>query len=179
MYYLTELNSQQQSPPRLPGTSPQAGHFGPEGYASLALWPPQPNSATLSGDNCVVDGGMTLHGAGADGLLERFRSFRRLLGARRERPRRWLRHERGTDSPSVDELASAPGPHPRGLLRDRHRYRLQRRRPLRHRGLRALTGAQSARLRVIPERDCPACGRPIPPPPGTGRRPGPTSTVVL
>jgi enoyl-[acyl-carrier-protein] reductase (NADH) len=29
----------------------------------------------VTGQNIVVDGGMTLHGAGVDGLLERFRPF--------------------------------------------------------------------------------------------------------
>jgi NAD(P)-dependent dehydrogenase (short-subunit alcohol dehydrogenase family) len=32
-----------------------------------------------TGQNLVVDGGMTLHGAGVDGLLERFRPFSRIL----------------------------------------------------------------------------------------------------
>jgi hypothetical protein len=33
----------------------------------------------VTGQNLVVDGGMTLHGAGVDGLLERFRPFSRIL----------------------------------------------------------------------------------------------------
>jgi NAD(P)-dependent dehydrogenase (short-subunit alcohol dehydrogenase family) len=31
----------------------------------------------VTGQNIVVDGGMTLHGAGVDGLLDRFRPFLR------------------------------------------------------------------------------------------------------
>jgi NAD(P)-dependent dehydrogenase (short-subunit alcohol dehydrogenase family) len=47
----------------------------PEDIADVVVFLSSDLARFVTGQNLVVDGGMTLHGAGVDGLYERFRSF--------------------------------------------------------------------------------------------------------
>ena len=47
----------------------------PEDVADVVVFLSSDLARFVTGQNIVVDGGMTLHGAGVDGLLERFRPF--------------------------------------------------------------------------------------------------------
>jgi NAD(P)-dependent dehydrogenase (short-subunit alcohol dehydrogenase family) len=47
----------------------------PEDVADVVVFLSSDLARFVTGQNLVVDGGMTLHGAGVDGLLERFRPF--------------------------------------------------------------------------------------------------------
>ena len=47
----------------------------PEDVADVVVFLSSSLARFVTGQNLVVDGGMTLHGAGVDGLLERFRPF--------------------------------------------------------------------------------------------------------
>jgi meso-butanediol dehydrogenase/(S,S)-butanediol dehydrogenase/diacetyl reductase len=47
----------------------------PEDIADVVVFLSSDLARFVTGQNLVVDGGMTLHGAGVDGLLERFRPF--------------------------------------------------------------------------------------------------------
>jgi NAD(P)-dependent dehydrogenase (short-subunit alcohol dehydrogenase family) len=47
----------------------------PEDVADVVVFLSSELARFVTGQNLVVDGGMTLHGAGVDGLLERFRPF--------------------------------------------------------------------------------------------------------
>jgi NAD(P)-dependent dehydrogenase (short-subunit alcohol dehydrogenase family) len=49
----------------------------PEDVADVVVFLSSDLARFVTGQNIVVDGGMTLHGAGVDGLLERFRPFLR------------------------------------------------------------------------------------------------------
>jgi len=52
------------------------GRIGtPEDVADVVVFLSSDLARFVTGQNLVVDGGMTLHGAGVDGLLERFRPF--------------------------------------------------------------------------------------------------------
>jgi NAD(P)-dependent dehydrogenase (short-subunit alcohol dehydrogenase family) len=52
------------------------GRIGtPEDIADVVVFLSSDLARFVTGQNIVVDGGMTLHGAGVDGLLERFRPF--------------------------------------------------------------------------------------------------------
>ena len=52
------------------------GRIGsPEDIADVVVFLSSDLARFVTGQNLVVDGGMTLHGAGVDGLLERFRPF--------------------------------------------------------------------------------------------------------
>src|SRR5205814_8760114 len=47
----------------------------PEDIADVVVFLCSDLARFVTGQNIVIDGGMTLHGAGVDGLLDRFRSF--------------------------------------------------------------------------------------------------------
>jgi NAD(P)-dependent dehydrogenase (short-subunit alcohol dehydrogenase family) len=47
----------------------------PEDVADVVVFLSSDMARFVTGQNIVVDGRMTLHGAGVDGLLERFRPF--------------------------------------------------------------------------------------------------------
>ena len=47
----------------------------PEDVADVVVFLCSDLARFVTGQNIVVDGGMTLHGAGVDGLLDRFRPF--------------------------------------------------------------------------------------------------------
>ena len=49
----------------------------PEDIADVVVFLSSELARFVTGQNIVVDGGMTLHGAGVDGLLDRFRPFLR------------------------------------------------------------------------------------------------------
>ncbi len=55
--------------------TPLARVGAPEDVADVVVFLSSDLARFVTGQNIVVDGGMTLHGAGVDGLLDRFRPF--------------------------------------------------------------------------------------------------------
>ena len=61
--------------PQMVDKTPLGRIGAPEDIADVVLFLCSPLSRFITGQNLVIDGGMTLHGAGVDGLLDRFRAF--------------------------------------------------------------------------------------------------------
>jgi len=59
--------------PHMTAKTPLARIGAPEDIADVVVFLVSDLARFVTGQNLVVDGGMTLHGAGVDGLLERFR----------------------------------------------------------------------------------------------------------
>jgi NAD(P)-dependent dehydrogenase (short-subunit alcohol dehydrogenase family) len=55
--------------------TPLARVGAPEDIADVVVFLSSELARFVTGQNIVVDGGMTLHGAGVDGLLDHFRPF--------------------------------------------------------------------------------------------------------
>jgi NAD(P)-dependent dehydrogenase (short-subunit alcohol dehydrogenase family) len=68
---------------RLVGQTPMARIGDPTDVADVVVFLCSPLARFVTGQNLVVDGGMTLHGAGVDGLLDYVRA---LLGQANSRP---------------------------------------------------------------------------------------------
>ena len=61
--------------PQMVDKTPLARIGAPEDIADVVLFLCSDLARFITGQNLVVDGGMTLHGAGVDGLLDRFGPF--------------------------------------------------------------------------------------------------------
>jgi NAD(P)-dependent dehydrogenase (short-subunit alcohol dehydrogenase family) len=61
--------------PHMEAKTPLARVGTPEDIADVVVFLCSDRARFVTGQNLVVDGGMTLHGAGVDGLLERFEAF--------------------------------------------------------------------------------------------------------
>ena len=62
-------------PEHMAAKTPLARVGTPEDIADVVVFLSSDLARFVTGQNIVVDGGMTLHGAGVDGLLDRFRPF--------------------------------------------------------------------------------------------------------
>jgi NAD(P)-dependent dehydrogenase (short-subunit alcohol dehydrogenase family) len=60
---------------RMTAKTPLARVGTPEDIADVVVFLSSDLARFVTGQNIVIDGGMTLHGAGVDGLLDRFRPF--------------------------------------------------------------------------------------------------------
>jgi NAD(P)-dependent dehydrogenase (short-subunit alcohol dehydrogenase family) len=61
--------------PHMEAKTPLARIGSPEDVADVVVFLCSEDARFITGQNLVVDGGMTLHGSGVDGLLERFRAL--------------------------------------------------------------------------------------------------------
>jgi len=61
--------------PHMEAKTPAARIGTPGDIADVVVFLSSPLSRFITGQNLVVDGGMTLHGSGVDGLLDRFRQY--------------------------------------------------------------------------------------------------------